>query len=142
MSNARTPESAISGLGSSEGWAAVNLAMALLGSAIVIAALAFHKSRSYAAKRAVEPGQPPASRERGSRTIAWETAVCLCGVLGLAFFVLSEDVTDPVTLVDSWTIVQAALFLLTVAAAGVLFLQQNSRGLFRQSREAEEGRPR
>ncbi|MCL2757234.1 MAG: hypothetical protein FWD43_04045 [Coriobacteriia bacterium] len=101
-------------------WALANLILAVLGIfAAIVMLIAFISRRKQ--EEITEDDYLLAendyirAEQKLRKRMVWCTASVIVGVIAIVFFILTEDITAPMTLVDSWTIWQVAVFAIQIA---------------------------
>ncbi|MCL2806712.1 MAG: hypothetical protein FWD27_00890 [Coriobacteriia bacterium] len=121
-------------------WALVNLLLAVIGvlvGAITLIRALRQRRREAEEKEIMETffmsqnGQVVTSeyeddlasseREHTRRKSAWLAAVCATTIVGVLVFVLTQDMTAPMVLMDWWTFVNAGLLGLELVAMNLVF---------------------
>ena len=106
-------------------WALVNLILAIAG--IILALITFlriitQKRNEKDDEHDQHEGETAEEREkRKTRRWLWIVVTVIMGIVGLAVFLLTEDMTKLMVMVDYWTIVNAIIFILEVVSFAFAF---------------------
>jgi heme/copper-type cytochrome/quinol oxidase subunit 2 len=84
-------------------WALVNLVLSVAGLilaiVVVVCVLLQHKKKQKKSQASEEP-----KKQKNNHFSYWLVAALVMGVAGIVVFLLTEDMTHPMGLVDNWTI--------------------------------------
>ncbi|MDR0797791.1 MAG: hypothetical protein LBE70_03630, partial [Nitrososphaerota archaeon] len=61
------------------------------------------------------------------RRLFWLFTSVIMGIVGIIVFLLTEDMTRPMVLVDRWTIVNAIIFIIELIAIALTFKHENNK---------------
>jgi len=103
--------------GSDDGqWALFNLILAITGVLVGLAAI-IHSARKEESK--YHKGTQTAEYEIGQnqRNLVWLLITVIAAVVGIGFFFYTENMSNPVTFLDKWTIASAIIFVMGIIAA-------------------------
>jgi cbb3-type cytochrome oxidase subunit 3 len=106
-----------------EAWALMNMIICVLGTVITVVALAYATRRKMHVdieKEGIcryEDDDTYVSRNR----LHWLAATAVMGIAGIFLFLLTQDMSNPVVLVDIWTIIHAVIFAAEFIAALFVF---------------------
>ncbi|MDR0309649.1 MAG: hypothetical protein LBH88_02685, partial [Candidatus Methanoplasma sp.] len=111
------------------GWALLNLIFALIGIIIAVAAVICRARKD-------DGGDDGTSEQKSvyyPRSFAWLAVSVAVAVAGIVFFLITEDMREPMVFVDKWTIINAILFIIAVVAAVLAFRRYVYYGVFVQA---------
>ncbi|MCL2149266.1 MAG: hypothetical protein FWH47_08020, partial [Methanomassiliicoccaceae archaeon] len=109
-------------------WALLNLLMALAG--VLAAVLSVAHAAREEGKRAGGRSEAPLPI---GRSASWALLAGIAAVAGVVFFLVTEDMRLPMTLVDEWTVFSALVLAVTAMAAALSLLHRGAwRKVFRQ----------
>jgi len=108
-------------------WALVNLILAVLGVilALFLAAHALLRRRSDNRLDAPDGAEYEVDRHYRKYRPIWLAVACVAGLLGILLFVLTQDMSAMMALMDRWTILQAVIFAAEIVAT--IFKQKRSK---------------
>jgi uncharacterized membrane protein len=125
-------------------WAVVNLVLSIVG--VVLAVLVFVRAlllkkktdedeehKNYDAKTAAVASGDVQGKKRDDddsekftqRRIVWLVATLVLAIVSVVVFLLTEDMSNPKTLVDKWTIINAVLLIAEILS--ILFVFHNKK---------------
>ena len=109
-------------------WSLLNLILAAIGALLIIATIAraiWQKKydMDYAENGYAQEGEEEPKHLR----IGWIVAMVIMGVLGVVVFILTEDMTRLMVLVDNWTIFNVIIFALAVISYKFSFKRERDR---------------
>ena len=132
-------------------WALVNLILSVVGLALtVLLTVWVLLQRKQKQKKQPQAKQTSAKQDKYSdkqreeketekqkryRTI-WFALGVILGILGIVVFLLTEDLSRPMALVDNWTIVNAIILAIQILAIVLTFKHKNKKDP--QDNEQEE----
>jgi uncharacterized repeat protein (TIGR02543 family) len=108
-------------------WALLNLLLAAIGCALAVCTLITRiiARRKKSGEEADRAGREEPGYRRGH--IAWLAVLILLGICGIVLFVLTEDMTQLMSLMDKWTIWQAAITLLAIIITRTVLHKKKDR---------------
>jgi membrane protein implicated in regulation of membrane protease activity len=106
-------------------WALLNLILAVISVLIAVILAVGYFSRRKGEK--VE-NEWTTEDTRGSRGIAWRTLAVIFGVIAPVVFIITEDITLPMALVDTFTLLMALFVVIQIASAIVVHQVRKARG--------------
>ncbi|MCL2477764.1 InlB B-repeat-containing protein, partial [Candidatus Bathycorpusculum sp.] len=117
-------------------WALVNLLLSVTGVILAIIIIIYtllqkkqkQKIQQKNAKNQNETkfnNEQSGDNDKQRRNIWLFTAIAL-GIAGLIVFILTEDMTRPMALVDKWTIVNAIIFIVEIIAIALIFKRKKN----------------
>ena len=121
------------------GWALVNLILAvagwILGIIMAIRALRRKKDKrdedehnyQYQQMRQAAGTEEKEDKYQRKTRAAWLIATLIMAVAGAILFLVTEDMRLPMVMVNKWTIVNAAIFIIEAAAAMFVFKKKKDR---------------
>jgi uncharacterized membrane protein len=96
-------------------WALLNLILVIAGAILAIVVGARACWRKLRNRNKQEQNQEEAERHSKNRMM-WLIATIVMGVLGIVIFLLTEDMSKLMVLVDKWTIVNAIILVLGIVS--------------------------
>jgi uncharacterized repeat protein (TIGR02543 family) len=106
-------------------WALVNLILAVLAFLIIIAFAAMLLSRRKGEdERYAQEDERDAQEDeevKGSRGTIWGVLGIVVGIISPIVFLLTEDMTLPMQMVDMWTILMAAFVIIQIVLLAILW---------------------
>jgi len=103
----------------------VNLLLTIAGIILAVFMILKAISQKKREKEYEEVEYIPEDEEKEKkRRMGWFAAVIVLAVLGLIVFILTEDMTLPMVLIDNWTIVNAIIFIALVVSYKLVFKRE------------------
>ncbi|MCL2643471.1 MAG: InlB B-repeat-containing protein, partial [Candidatus Bathyarchaeota archaeon] len=68
-----------------------------------------------------------AEKKRKQRRTLWVLLSVIMGIAGIVVFILTEDMTRPMALVDKWTIVNVIIFIVEIIAIALIFKHKDEK---------------
>ena len=101
-------------------WALVNLILTVVGLLLVVATLI----RAQRQKSSHDEYLPPEyneekEEERRKQSGAWRIVALILCAAGIIIFLFTEDMRNPMTLIDRWTLVNAVIFVAEAICIGI-----------------------
>ncbi|MCL2632207.1 MAG: InlB B-repeat-containing protein, partial [Coriobacteriia bacterium] len=102
-------------------WALINLLCAIAGILVAIAVII----RMIVAKRKEEDEETGEIEQTKRRTI-WIVLTVILAIVGIVFFILTEDMRNPMIMVDRWTIFNVIFLVLGIVTALLSFKSETT----------------
>ncbi|MCL2032855.1 MAG: InlB B-repeat-containing protein [Methanomassiliicoccaceae archaeon] len=110
-------------------WALLNLILALIGIVIAIVAVV-----DGMRKEKEREGRRDETAKSAGRSFAWMLVAAIAAVAGILFFIITEDMSLPMTFVDKWTVINAIIFVIVVIAAALAIMpKEGFHKVFKQN---------
>jgi len=119
-------------------WALVNLMLAIAGAVLVIAAILRYKGHNGDIIE-TSPLCPEDEKQEKKRRPGWLALLTVMGIVGVIVFVLTEDMTRLMVLVDNWTIVNAIVFVVALISYRFAFKREEEDEYDGEEATAYEG---
>ena len=97
-------------------WALVNLILAVVGIlAAVVLLIAFFSRRKQEETTDEDVETAEQTEQKRRKRMVWRIVNVVAGIIAVVLFFITEDITAPMVLVDSWTVWQAVIFVIQIA---------------------------